>query len=85
MLLAAKTNSLTGADVQPWHLKATFTALDEKGNSTDQGPYEEFWASPTKYKRTFTGTAFTRIDYGPIVSRMLPEPDPGCGSTCKPA
>jgi TonB family protein len=64
MLLAAKTNGLTGDDVKPWHLKATWKMFDEKGGITDQGIYEEFWASPTKYKRTFTGTAFTQTDYG---------------------
>jgi len=64
MLLAAKTNGLTGDDVKPWHLKATYKLLDEKGNVSDQGTYEEIWASPTKFKRTFTGTAFTQTDYG---------------------
>jgi TonB family protein len=64
MLLAAKTNGLTGDDVKPWRLKASWKMLDEKGGITDQGTYEEFWVSPTKYKRTFTGTAFTQTDYG---------------------
>jgi hypothetical protein len=36
MLLAAKTNGLTGNDVKPWHLKATWKLLDEKGNATGQ-------------------------------------------------
>jgi len=64
MLLAAKTNGLTGDDIKPWHLKASYKFLDEKGNVTDQGSFEEFWVSPTKYIRTFTGTAFTQTDYG---------------------
>ena len=64
MLLAAKTNGLTGPDVQPWHLKASFKLLDEKGNISDQGTYEEVWASPTKYKRAFISTAFTQTEYG---------------------
>jgi TonB family protein len=64
MLLAARTNGLTGDDVKPWHLKATWKSLDEKGSITDQGTYEEFWVSPIKYRRTFTGTAFTQTDYG---------------------
>ena len=29
MLLAAKVNGLTGADIQPWHLKASFQWMDE--------------------------------------------------------
>lgn len=64
MLLAAKSNGLTGDDVKPWHLKASFKLLDEKGNTTDQGTYEEFWASPTKYKRSFASAAFVQTDYG---------------------
>jgi len=64
MLLAAKTNGLTGDDMKPWHLKATWKMLDDNGGITDQGTYEEFWVSPTKYKRILTGTAFTQTDYG---------------------
>ena len=64
MLLAAKSNGLTGDDVKPWHVKATYQLLDGEGNVKDQGTYEEFWVSPTKYKRTFTGAAFTQTDYG---------------------
>jgi hypothetical protein len=64
MLLAAKSNNLTSANVQPWHLKASFTALDENGKTTDQGAYEELWAGRAKYKRTYTGTALTQIEYG---------------------
>lgn len=64
MLLAAKTNGLTGPDVQPWHLKASYKLLDEKGNVADQGSYEEFWVSPIKFKRIYTGASFGRTDYG---------------------
>jgi TonB family protein len=64
MLLAARTNGLTGPDVQPWHLKATYKIFDEQGNDKGQGTYEELWISPTKYRRSFTGAAFSRTDYG---------------------
>lgn len=64
MLLAAKTNGLTGDDVKPWHVKASYQSLDDQGNVQDQGIYEEFWVSGTKYKRTFTGKAFTQTEYG---------------------
>jgi TonB family protein len=63
MRLAAKSNGLTGDGVQPWHVKATYQLLDDQGNVKDQGTYEEFWAGPAKYKRTFTGKAFSRTDY----------------------
>jgi TonB family protein len=71
MLLAAKTNGLTGPDVQPWHLKASFTVLDEAGNATDHGTLEEFWAGPDKYKRVFTSAAFTQTLYGAGKSALL--------------
>ena len=48
MLLAAKTNGLTGDDVKPWHLKASFPLMDDQGKATDHGTYEEFWVNPTK-------------------------------------
>jgi TonB family protein len=64
MLMAAKLNTLTGDEVKPWHLKASFNLLDEKGNSSDQGTYEEFWVSPTKFKRIYAGTTFTQTDFG---------------------
>jgi TonB family protein len=64
MLLAAKTNNLTGDDVKPWHLKASYTMLDENGKTTDQGSYEEFYVSPTKFKRSFTGTNYKYSEYG---------------------
>jgi TonB family protein len=64
MLLAAKTNGLTGDDMRPWHLKATWKMLDEKGSVADQGTYEEFWVSNTKYKLTFTTKTGSRTEYG---------------------
>lgn len=64
MLFAAKQNGLLGEDVGPWHLKASFTELDEQGNAIDVVAYEEHWVSPTKYKRVFTGKTFAQTEYG---------------------
>ncbi len=64
MILAAKSNGLTGDDIKPWHLKATYKSLDEQGNVKDQGTYEEFWIGPKKFKRSVTGAAFTLTEYG---------------------
>jgi TonB family protein len=63
MHLAAKSNGLNGDDVQPWHLKVTYKQIGEDGNTTDEGAYEEFWASPTKFKRTYSGKAFEYTEY----------------------
>jgi TonB family protein len=64
MLQAAKLNGLTGDDVKPWHLKATYELLGDDGKPTDQGTYEEFWVSPTKFKRIFAGNNLAQTDYG---------------------
>jgi len=63
MALASRLNNLTDMDTKPWHLRATFKLLDDQGNATDEGTYEEFWASPKKSKVTYTGSKFTRTDY----------------------
>ena len=62
MLLAAQSSDLTANDVKPWHAKVTFKLLDEQGNVTDEGTYEEFWAGPNKFKRTFAGKGYTQTD-----------------------
>jgi TonB family protein len=64
MLLAARTNGLTGGDVKPWHLNVTYKSLDDQGKVTDQGTFEELWASPTRYKQTFTSQNYTLTEFG---------------------
>jgi TonB family protein len=64
MLQAANANSLVGDDLQPWHLRATWKLLDEQGNVTDQGTFEEYWVSSKKFKRTVIGTDFKDSIYG---------------------
>jgi TonB family protein len=63
MALASRLNNLTNEDRKPWHLRATFKLLDDQGNTTDEGTYEELWAGPNKNKVTYTSPAFTRTDY----------------------
>jgi len=64
MLAASKLNNLATDDAKPWHIKATFQLLDEQGTVIDEGTYEEFWASPTKFKRILTGKTSLLTDYG---------------------
>jgi TonB family protein len=73
MLLASKANRLTGNDMKPWHLKATYKVFDEKGIVTDQGTYEEFWASPTRYKLTLTNTTASQTEYGTEKGILIPD------------
>jgi len=81
---ASAANTLSGADVHPWHLKATFSLLDEQGKATDHGSYEEFWVSTHKYKRIMAGTGFTRTEFGaeaaPVITGTKNWPSPLFGS-----
>ncbi|HEX4320352.1 MAG TPA: energy transducer TonB [Acidobacteriaceae bacterium] len=54
MLLAAEMNGLSGVDVKPWHLKASYTVTDEHGATKEQGILEELWAGPRKNRTTYT-------------------------------
>jgi TonB family protein len=64
MLAASKLNNLATPDAKPWHIKAAFQLFDEQGAVTDEGTYEEFWASAFQFKRTFTGKNFSQTSYG---------------------
>ena len=63
---ASKSNGLVGFRFgpKPWHLIASYQLFDKAGSVTDEGVYEEFYVSHTKYKRILTGKAFTWTDYG---------------------
>jgi hypothetical protein len=62
--LGRKVNGLTGPDVEPWHLKASFETFDDDGKSKDKGTYEEWWVSDKQYKRVYASTDFTQTEYG---------------------
>lgn len=64
MALAAKSNGLTGSDIQPWHLKASFTILDDQGNPSEKGTYEEYWASQHQYKIVYANGGYNQVEYG---------------------
>ena len=63
MRLAAQSNSIGSADMQPWHLRFHFQAYDEKGHPTDQGTFEEYWAGTHKSKIIYTSPEFTQTRY----------------------
>ena len=64
MLAASKLDNLATPDAKPWHIRAAFQIFDEQGVVTDEGTYEESWASAFQFKRTFTGKAFSQSAYG---------------------
>ena len=61
--LAAKLNGLSGEDLKPWHLKASFTILDASGKVANQGTIEEFWAGPHLSKTIYTSAGFSQTTY----------------------
>jgi len=63
LALAALLNGLDGPGVQPWHIKLTYQMFDTDGDPQNSGTYEEFWASPNKYKRAYTSENFTQTDF----------------------
>jgi TonB family protein len=64
MLQATHTNGLTGPDVQPWHLKASYRFFDQDGNAKGRGEYEELWVSQAKFKSSFSGEGFSQTRFG---------------------
>jgi TonB family protein len=64
MLRAAEANGLSQTGGQPWHLKVSFKILDQLGNANDQGTVEEFYVSPTKFKRIFASSGYSHTVYG---------------------
>jgi TonB family protein len=63
MSLAREKNGLDSLDVQPWHIRGTYTFFDNDGNPQDSGVYEEWWFSEKKYKRSYVSAKFNQVDY----------------------
>ncbi len=62
MVLATRTNGLTGAGIQPWHLKVSYKSTDEQGKVTE-GTIEELWAAPGQSKLTYSAPGFQQTNY----------------------
>jgi TonB family protein len=63
-LAAAATNNLASGDAKPWHIRISYALNTPDGKPGSQGTFEEYWAGPSKYKRTFTSAAFNQVEYG---------------------
>jgi TonB family protein len=63
LLLAARSSTLTDANMRPWHLKVTYSMIDKSGNVADQGVMEEWWAGATKSKVTYSSANFSQALY----------------------
>ena len=56
--LASGVNGLHGANLQPWHVRATWQTLDAKSKVKEQGTWEEWWAGPDEFKTELSGPGF---------------------------
>jgi len=63
LLAAVAANGVPDRDAKPWHVKISFTLNDSHGTPESQGTFEEFWAAPDKYKRSYATTTFNQAEY----------------------
>lgn len=49
--------------LKPWYLKATYQIYDDKGNPSEQGTFEYWWASPKVYRSTWTRPSRKHTDW----------------------
>jgi TonB family protein len=52
-------NSIDDPHLNPWHLKLSFQLFDDKGQATEKGEIEEWWASPTAYKTVYASPSYS--------------------------
>jgi hypothetical protein len=57
-------NGLQSAEVQPWHIVMTYDQFDEDGDNVHSGIYEESWAGPRRFKRSYKSDNLNQTDYG---------------------
>ncbi|HKO13478.1 MAG TPA: energy transducer TonB [Acidobacteriaceae bacterium] len=77
--LAWQQNGLHGADLQPWHVHATWTDVDDKGQATSTGTWEEWWAGENKYKIRYISGSFQQslfvTDHGAFATGSADAPN----------
>jgi TonB family protein len=61
---ATALNSIDDPQLKPWHLKLSFQLFDVKGNPTEKGTIEEWWAGPSAYKTVFASPSYTATVIG---------------------
>jgi TonB family protein len=57
--------------LKPWHLKASYQLYDLKGEPTEQGTFEYWWASPQVYRSTWKRASASRTDWHTADGRLL--------------
>ena len=56
-------NGMESSGLQPWHIVVAYDQFDEAGDNVHSGTYEEYWAGPKQYKRTYKADDFNQTDY----------------------
>jgi TonB family protein len=59
---AIALNSIDDPQLKPWHLKLSFQLYDAKGNSTEKGMIDEWWAGPSMEKTVYTSPSYTSTE-----------------------
>ena len=59
----AALNGLESSALRPWHIVIAFDRFDEDGDDVQSGTFEEYWAGPTKFKRSYKSPDFSQTDY----------------------
>ncbi len=60
---AAPFYDFSGPALKPWHLRATYQLFDDKGNPSEQGTFEYWWASPKVYRVSWSRPSAKRTDW----------------------
>jgi TonB family protein len=59
---ATAANSIDDSQLKPWHLKMSFQLYDAKGNPTEKGTIETWWAEPSNEKTVYTSPSYTSTE-----------------------
>lgn len=49
--------------LKPWRLKASYQLYDDKGNPSEQGTYEYWWAAPDVHRSSWTRPSASRTNW----------------------
>jgi len=61
--LASQVNGLHGSGMKPWHVHASWRAVDRQKHVTSQGTLEEWWAAENQYKIACASAGFQQTLY----------------------
>lgn len=63
MQLAWQQNGLHGSDLKPWHVRASWQVVNDKGKPQKQGTWEEWWAGPHESKVMYDSPDFQQTTW----------------------